>query len=235
MRGKEVFFMGARILVVEDERSIRSFIITNLKRNGFEVLEAERGHEALRLVKLEKPDLVLLDIKLPDLDGFQICKEISSSYPEISVIMLTALGQDLDKVKGLELGADDYIIKPFNPMVLIARIKAILRRTNKKIQKEVCTGPFRVDLEAQSIYKNDVLLEFTPREFCLMKVFINNINKALSRDEILNLVWGEDFIGDPKTVDVHIRRLREKIEDNPSKPQYIETLWGRGYLWRKGD
>ncbi|NLL05620.1 MAG: response regulator transcription factor [Clostridiaceae bacterium] len=227
--------MGARILVVEDERSIRSFIITNLKRNGFEVLEAERGHEALRLVKLEKPDLVLLDIKLPDLDGFQICKEISSSYPEISVIMLTALGQDLDKVKGLELGADDYIIKPFNPMVLIARIKAILRRTNKKIQKEVCTGPFRVDLEAQSIYKNDVLLEFTPREFCLMKVFINNINKALSRDEILNLVWGEDFIGDPKTVDVHIRRLREKIEDNPSKPQYIETLWGRGYLWRKGD
>jgi len=230
-----VFFMGARILVVEDERSIRSFIITNLKRNGFEVLEAERGHEALRLVKLEKPDLVLLDIKLPDLDGFQICKEISSSYPEISVIMLTALGQDLDKVKGLELGADDYIIKPFNPMVLIARIKAILRRTNKKIQKEVCTGPFRVDLEAQSIYKNDVLLEFTPREFCLMKVFINNINKALSRDEILNLVWGEDFIGDPKTVDVHIRRLREKIEDNPSKPQYIETLWGRGYLWRKGD
>jgi DNA-binding response OmpR family regulator len=235
VRGKEVFFMGARILVVEDERSIRSFIITNLKRNGFEVLEAERGHEALRLVKLEKPDLVLLDIKLPDLDGFQICKEISSSYPEISVIMLTALGQDLDKVKGLELGADDYIIKPFNPMVLIARIKAILRRTNKKIQKEVCTGPFRVDLEAQSIYKNDVLLEFTPREFCLMKVFINNINKALSRDEILNLVWGEDFIGDPKTVDVHIRRLREKIEDNPSKPQYIETLWGRGYLWRKGD
>lgn len=230
-----MFFMGARILVVEDERSIRSFIITNLKRNGFEVLEAERGHEALRLVKLEKPDLVLLDIKLPDLDGFQICKEISSSYPEISVIMLTALGQDLDKVKGLELGADDYIIKPFNPMVLIARIKAILRRTNKKIQKEVCTGPFRVDLEAQSIYKNDVLLEFTPREFCLMKVFINNINKALSRDEILNLVWGEDFIGDPKTVDVHIRRLREKIEDNPSKPQYIETLWGRGYLWRKGD
>lgn len=228
--------MGARILVVEDERSIRSFIVTNLKRNNFEVLEAERGHEALRLVKLEKPDLVLLDIKLPDMDGFQICKEISCSYPVISVIMLTALGQDLDKVRGLELGADDYIIKPFNPMELIARIKAILRRTNKKIQKEeVSIGPFRVDLEAQSIYKDNVLLEFTPREFCLMKVFINNINKALNRDEILNLVWGEDFVGDPKTVDVHIRRLREKIEDNPSKPKYIETLWGRGYLWRKGD
>ena len=228
--------MGARILVVEDERPIRSFIITNLKRNDFEVLEAERGHEALRLVKLEKPDLVLLDVRLPDIDGFQICKEISTSCPEVSIIMLTALGQDLDKVKGLELGADDYIIKPFNPMELIARIKAILRRVNKKNQESgICIGPFRIDLQAQSIYKNDVLLELTPREFCLMKVFINNINKALSRDEILNLVWGEDFIGDPKTVDVHIRRLREKIEDNPSKPKYIETLWGRGYLWRKGD
>lgn len=228
--------MEARVLVVEDERSIRSFIITNLKRNNFEVLEAERGQDALRLVKLEHPDLVLLDIKLPDMDGFQICKEMSTSYPEIYIIMLTALGQDLDKVRGLELGADDYIIKPFNPMELIARIKAILRRANKSNKKEeFCVGPFRIDLQAQSIYKDDVLLEFTPREFCLMKVFINNINTALTRDEILNLVWGEDFVGDPKTVDVHIRRLREKIEDNPSKPKYIETLWGRGYLWRKGD
>jgi DNA-binding response OmpR family regulator len=228
--------MGARILVVEDERPIRSFIVTNLKRNDFEVLEAERGFEALRLVKLEKPDLVILDVMLPDIDGFQICKEISGSYPEVSIIMLTALGQDLDKVKGLELGADDYIRKPFSPIELIARIKAILRRVNKKTQEEViCIGPFRIDLRAQSIYKNDVLLEFTPREFSLMKLFINNINKALTRDEILNLVWGEDFVGDPKTVDVHIRRLREKIEDTPSNPKYIETLWGRGYMWRKGD
>lgn len=228
--------MGARILVVEDEKSIRSFIVTNLKRSNFDVLEAEKGHEALRLVKLEKPDLVLLDVKLPDMDGFQICKEISCVYPEISVIMLTALGQDLDKVRGLELGADDYIIKPFNPMELVARIKAILRRSNKKNQNnEICIGPFTIDLEAQSIYKNHILLEFTPREFTLMKVFINNINKALTRDEILNVVWGEDFVGDPKTVDVHIRRLREKIEDDPSNPKYIETLWGRGYLWRKGD
>jgi DNA-binding response OmpR family regulator len=228
--------MGARILVVEDERPIRSFIITNLKRNDFEVLEAERGAEALRLVKLEKPDLVILDVMLPDMDGFQICKEISESYPEVSIIMLTALGQDIDKVKGLELGADDYIRKPFSPIELIARIKAILRRVNKKTQEEViCIGPFRIDFRAQSIYKNDVLLEFTPREFSLMKLFINNINKALTRDEILNLVWGEDFVGDPKTVDVHIRRLREKIEDTPSNPKYIETLWGRGYMWRKGD
>lgn len=228
--------MGARILVVEDEKPIRSFIITNLKRNEFEVLEAEKGNEALRLIKLEKPDLVLLDIGLPDVDGFQVCKEISCAYPSISIIILTALGQDLNKVRGLELGADDYIIKPFNPLELVARIKAILRRTNKQGQKNMIqAGPFVVDLESQSIYKNDVLLEFTPREFCLMKVFTNNINKALTRDEILNIVWGEDFVGDPKTVDVHIRRLREKIEDDPSNPKYIETLWGRGYLWRKGD
>lgn len=228
--------MGAKILVVEDEKPIRSFIVTNLKRNEFEVLEAEKGNEALRLVKLEKPDVVLLDIGLPDIDGFQVCKEISSLYPSISIVILTALGQDLNKVRGLELGADDYIIKPFNPLVLVARIKAILRRANKQNMNNVIrTGPFVVDLEAQSIYKNDVLIEFTPREFCLMKVFINNINKAFTRDEILNIVWGEDFVGDPKTVDVHIRRLREKIEDDPSNPKYIETLWGRGYLWRKGD
>mgnify|MGYP001103312767 FL=1 len=228
--------MGARILVVEDEKPIRSFIVTNLKRNEFEVIEAEKGNDALRLVKLEKPDLVLLDIGLPDVDGFQVCKEISCGYPSISVIILTALGQDLNKVRGLELGADDYIIKPFNPLELVARIKAILRRANKQNQKNtIRSGPFVVDLESQSIYKNDVLLEFTPREFCLMKVFINNINKAFTRDEILNIVWGEDFVGDPKTVDVHIRRLREKIEDDPSNPKYIETLWGRGYLWRKGD
>lgn len=228
--------MGAKILVVEDEKPIRSFIVTNLKRNEFEVLEAEKGNEALRLVKLEKPDVVLLDIGLPDIDGFQVCKEISSLYPSISIVILTALGQDLNKVRGLELGADDYIIKPFNPLVLVARIKAILRRANKQNMNNVIrSGPFVVDLEAQSIYKNDVLIEFTPREFCLMKVFINNINKAFTRDEILNIVWGEDFVGDPKTVDVHIRRLREKIEDDPSNPKYIETLWGRGYLWRKGD
>ncbi|WP_010245968.1 response regulator transcription factor [Acetivibrio cellulolyticus] len=228
--------MGARILVVDDEKSIRSFIITNLKRNNFEVLEAGTGHEALRLVKFEKPDLVLLDIMLPDMDGFQVCKEISCDYPSLSVIMLTARGQDLDKVRGLELGADDYIIKPFSPMELVARIKAILRRAGKQNSSvEIHIGPFRVDMEAQSIYKNDVLLDFTPREFSLMKVFINNINKAFTRDEILNIVWGEDFVGDPKTVDVHIRRIREKIEDDPSNPKYIETLWGRGYLWRKGE
>lgn len=228
--------MGTKILVVEDERPIRSFIVTNLKRNNFDVLEAEKGHEALRLVKLEKPDLVLLDIGLPDINGFQVCKEISCEYPSISVIILTAMGQDLDKVRGLELGADDYIIKPFNPLELVARIKAILRRTNKQSSpNKVSIGPFVMDLEAQSIYKNSILLDFTPREFSLMKVFINNINKAMTRDEILNIVWGEDYVGDPKTVDVHIRRLREKIEDDPSNPKYIETLWGRGYLWRKGD
>jgi len=228
--------MGAKILVVEDEQSIRSFIVTNLKRNDFEVLEAERGSEALRLVKLEKPDLVILDVILPDINGFQICKEISGSCPEVSIIMLTALGQDFDKVKGLELGADDYIRKPFSPIELVARIKAILRRVNKRNQEtELHIGPFRIDLQSQDIYKNDKQIAFTPKEFELLKLLINNMNKVLTRDEILNLVWGEDFIGDPKTVDVHIRRLREKLEDKPSEPKYIETVRKRGYMWRKGD
>ncbi|MFZ5990078.1 MAG: response regulator transcription factor [Bacillota bacterium] len=226
--------MGVKILVVEDESSIRSFIVTNLKRNDFSVIEAATGKEALRKVELEKPELIVLDIMLPDIDGFEVCKKVTDIHPEISIIMLTARGQDTDKVNGLELGADDYIIKPFNPMELVARVKAVMRRTNKvQPQHEILIGPFKIDFDSQSIYKNSVILDFTPREFCLMKIFINNCNKALSRDEILNLVWGEDFVGDPKTVDVHIRRLREKIEDDPSHPKFIETVWGYGYIWRK--
>lgn len=228
--------MGKKVLTVEDESSIRSFIVTNLKRNNFTAIEAETGKEALRMVELEKPEIILLDIMLPDMDGFEICKKVSKDHPDISIIMLTARGQDLDKIKGLELGADDYIIKPFNPMELIARIKAIIRRSNKSdFSDEVIIGPFRIDYKSQTVYKNGEKLDLTPREFCLVKVFANNLDKALTRDEILNWVWGQDYVGDTKTVDVHIRRLREKIEDDPSNPKFIETVWGRGYLWRKGD
>lgn len=228
--------MGSKVLIVEDENDIGSFMVRTLKRKGFDAIQVETGKEALRLVELEKPEVMLLDIMLPDIDGFEICKKVSKEHPDISIIMVTARGEDIDKIRGLELGADDYMIKPFNPMELVARIKAVIRRTSKiDNSNEVIIGPFKIDYNSQKVYKNGETLELTPREFCLLKVFANNLNKALTRDEILNWVWGEDYVGDTKTVDVHIRRLREKIEDDPSCPKYIETVWGRGYLLRKGD
>ncbi|WP_347488537.1 response regulator transcription factor [Desulfoscipio sp. XC116] len=230
MKGRE------RILVVEDEDSIRKFILINLERNSFQVMEAVSGEAALVKAKTFRPHLVVLDIMLPGMDGFEVCRRLRVEFPGIAVIMLTARGQDMDKVMGLELGADDYVVKPFNPLELAARIRAVLRRM-QAIQPEISQiirqGPFRLDDRAQLIYKNNHKLDLTPREYCLMKIFLENRNLALSRDRLLNMAWGEDFFGDPKTIDVHIRRLREKIEDNPSKPVYIETVWGLGYRWRE--
>lgn len=229
--------MRERILVVEDEESIRQFIIINLKRNDFEVAEAGSGEEALEKVKSFRPQLVVLDIMLPGMDGFTVCQRLRQEWPQLAVIMLTARGQDLDKVMGLELGADDYMVKPFNPLELVARIRSVLRRLQlgQQEQQEIIQGPFHLDIKAQRLYKNKRLIDLTPREFSLVKMFLEKINQALSRDTILNLVWGEDYVGDPKTVDVHIRRLREKIEDNPSEPYYLETVWGYGYRWREAD
>lgn len=225
-----------RILVVEDEDAIRQFILINLERNSFQVMEAASGEEALAKAKTFRPHLLVLDIMLPGMDGFEVCRRLRDESPGTAVIMLTARGQNMDKVMGLELGADDYVVKPFNPLELVARIRAVLRRmqiAQPEHSQIICRGPFRLDDKAQRIYKNDRELDLTPREFCLMKIFLTNCNRALSRDWLLNLAWGEDFVGDPKTVDVHIRRLREKIEDNPSKPVYIETVWGIGYRWRE--
>lgn len=230
MEGRE------RILVVEDEDSIRRFIVVNLKRNSFQCMEAASGEEALTKAKTFRPHLVVLDIMLPGMDGFEVCRRLRVESPGIAVIMLTARGQDMDKVMGLELGADDYMVKPFNPLELVARVRAVLRRMQIGRTEDrhiINQGPFQLDHKAQRVYKNNQELELTPREFCLMKIFLANGNRALSRDRLLNLAWGEDFVGDPKTVDVHIRRLREKIEDNPSKPFYIETVWGIGYRWRE--
>ncbi|ACV63416.1 two component transcriptional regulator, winged helix family [Desulfofarcimen acetoxidans DSM 771] len=230
MKGQE------RILVVEDEDSIRQFITINLERNSFQVMEAVSGKEALTRSKTFRPHLMVLDIMLPGMDGLEVCRRLRVESPGIAVIMLTARGQDIDKVMGLELGADDYVVKPFNPLELVARIRAVLRRmqTDRPDNSQIiCQGLFRLDDRAQLICKNDQELDLTPREYCLMKIFLENSNRALSRDWLLNLAWGEDFVGDPKTVDVHIRRLREKIEDNPSKPVYIETVWGVGYRWRE--
>jgi DNA-binding response OmpR family regulator len=221
---------GARILVVEDEEPIRRFIYLNLTRSGFQVFEASTGEEALGRVKGTMPDLVVLDIMLPGMDGFSVCRGIKGIYPNMPIIMLTARGQDVDKIMGLELGADDYMVKPFNPLELGARIRAVLRRSGRFTMPETITsGRITIDLKAQKLYKDGRDIELTPREFSLMKVFMENPCIALSRDDLLNLVWGRDYLGDPKTVDVHVRRLREKIEDDPSNPEIIQAVWGFGY------
>lgn len=226
---------GNRILVVEDELPIRRFISIGLKRENFQVHAVSNGRDALEYFTKELPNLVVLDIMLPDMDGFEVCSNIRENYPDVFIIILTARSGDMDKVMGLELGADDYMVKPFNPLELAARIRAVLRRARtvqSETGKKFCCGDLIVDLEGQKVIKKGAQIEMTPREFELMKVFVQNAGKALSRDELLNLAWGQDFIGDYKTVDVHVRRLREKIEDDPSDPDYIITVWGLGYRFK---
>lgn len=227
-----------KILICEDESSIRAFLKINFERNGFSVIEAGSGEEALRLTELEKPHVAVLDVMLPGMDGFEVCRRLRETHPNIGIIMLTAKGQDLDKISGLEHGADDYVVKPFNPTEFILRTKALIRRLEdaKGIEEEgklLVSRVFTMDKYSQTLRKRDEYIELTPKEFAIMKIFLENEGKAFSRDELLNLVWGFDFIGDPKIVDVNMRRLRSKIEDNPSEPQYIETVWGTGYRWGK--
>ena len=225
-----------KVLVVEDENSIRKFITINLERSGFKALEAPSGEEGLRIFNEEKPEVIILDVMLPGIDGFEVLENIRKCDGNYIVIMLTARGQDMDKVMGLDLGADDYMVKPFNPLELIARIRAILRRTKKdngKKKEVIKYGSITIDMSSQKALKGDDEVELTPREFSMLKAFMSNVGVALSRDELLNIVWGEDYFGDVKTVDVHVRRLREKIEDNPSEPLYIETVWGYGYRFGK--
>lgn len=223
-----------KVLVVEDENSIRRFITLNLEGAGYEVGEAVSGEEALRLVNSFLPDVMILDLMLPGIDGLEVCQRVRESVPEILIIILTAKSQDSDKIIGLELGADDYMVKPFNPFELIARIKAMLRRQGQlqRSHSVYLYGSLRLDIAANKLHKNDREVELTPTEFSLLKMFMENPGKALKRNEILNMVWGEDYFGDTKTLDVHIRRLREKIEDNPSEPEYIKTVWGSGYRWQ---
>lgn len=229
----------AKILLVEDEDSIRAFLKINLVRNNFDVIEANNGNEGVRLALLEKPDLAILDVMMPGLDGYQVCEKLRESFPSMGIIMLTAKGQDMDKIMGLEFGADDYIVKPFNPLEVVLRVKAILRRVEKadteEDESELKRGPFVMNLYSQAVYKDGVEIDLTPKEFMILKMFIENPSKAFSRDELLNLVWGYNYFGDPKIIDVNIRRLRAKIEDDPSTPKYIETIWGMGYRWKKGE
>lgn len=224
-----------KILMVEDEESIRKFVKINLEQAGYEVLEAPTGEIGVEIAEKEKPDIVLLDIMLPGIDGFEVCKILRSKYENIGIIMLTAKNQDIDRINGLESGCDDYMSKPFNPKELVLRVKSLERRMESinlsHDEAPVFLGRFKLDKLSRKIYKDDVELDLTPTEFSVLKLFLEKPNVAFSRDEILDDVWGLDFVGDSKIVDVNIRRLRAKIEDEPSKPENLKTVWGVGYIW----
>ncbi|GAA0178009.1 response regulator transcription factor [Clostridium sediminicola] len=226
--------MNEKILLVEDEASIRKFTKIVLEKEGFRVVTAESGEQGLELVNKENPIIVLLDIMLPGITGFEVCKKIRSNYTDIGIIMLTARGQDNDKICGLNNGADDYVVKPFNPLELSARIKSLLRRMKSEtIENFIKSGPFKLDLDNQIAYKDEIELSLTPKEFLMLKILMQNKNKALSRSELLDLVWGYNYFGDTKIVDVNIRRIRSKLEEMPSNPSYVETVWGTGYRWKE--
>ncbi|MCY6355711.1 response regulator transcription factor [Clostridium sp. ZS2-4] len=228
--------MNNKVLIIEDEESIRKFVKLVLSKQGFEVIQASSGEEGLSKVNIENPDVILLDLMLPGIDGFQVCEIIRKDYPDKGIIMLTARGQDMDKVKGLEYGADDYMVKPFNPLELSARINSLLRRIKPSEEENsdiIVSGPFKIDISCKTAYKNDIKLNLTPKEFLLLKIFMQNSNKALSRNKLLDLAWGYNFVGDPKIVDVNVRRLRNKLEYDPSSPNYLQTVWGMGYSWKE--
>ncbi len=229
--------MPKKVLVLEDEENIRSFVVINLKRAGYQTVEAGTGEEALEKLKKE-PDVkvALLDVMLPGIDGFEVCRRIRAMDNKIGIIMLTARSQEMDKVTGLMTGADDYVTKPFSPAELTARVDALFRRTGGGEDgvpsgEEISQPPFLLNLRNRTLEKNGQKLKLTPAEYSIVKLFMENPGKALSREEILDAVWGEDYYGELKIVDVNIRRLRIKIEDNPQKPVYVNTVWGYGYKW----
>ena len=224
-----------KILVLEDEASIRSFIVINLRRAGYDVIEAETGEEALERLRAN-PDtkVALLDIMLPGIDGFEVCRRIRAMDNKIGIIMLTARTQEMDKVTGLMTGADDYVTKPFSPAELTARVDALFRRAGGEevVQSgETSQPPFLLNTRNRTLEKNGQRVKLTQVEYGIVKLFMENPGKALSREEILDAVWGKDYFGELKIVDVNIRRLRIKIEDNPTKPAYVNTVWGYGYKW----
>lgn len=227
--------MKTKVLLVEDEESIRKFVKINLEREGYIIFEAGSGEDGIEIARREKPDIVVLDIMLPGIDGFEVCKTLRGEFPSLGIIMLTAKAEDYDKIMGLQYGTDDYLTKPFNPTELTLRIKSIERRLEPEEVKDsnlIIDPPFKIDSYSRKFYKDDVELELTPTEYQIIKIFMTSPGKAMTRDEILRLVWGDDFLGDSKIVDVNIRRLRSKIETNPAKPNYIETVWGTGYRWK---
>ena len=227
--------MARRILVVDDEKLIVKGIKFSLEQDSMDVDSAYDGEEGLELARTNKYDIILLDIMLPEMTGYEVCQNIRG-FSDVPIIMLTAKDDDMDKILGLEYGADDYITKPFNILELKARIKAILRRNrnneDKDNSKKIVIGKLVLDIESRRVFINDKEINLTAKEFDLLKLLIQNPNKVYSRDDLLNLVWGYDYHGDVRTVDVHVRRLREKVEKNPSDPKYIHTKWGVGYFFQ---
>ena len=226
----------SRVLVVDDEELIVKGIRFSLEQDGMEVDCAYDGEEAVQLAKEKQYDIILLDLMLPKLSGLEVCQQVRE-FSSVPIVMLTAKGEDMDKILGLEYGADDYITKPFNILEVKARIKAIMRRTVKKVVKEekptvVDAGDMKLDLESRRIYIAGREINLTTKEFDVLELLALNPNKVFSRESLLKIVWGSEYPGDVRTVDVHIRRLREKIEENPSEPKYVHTKWGIGYYFQ---
>ena len=230
-----------KVLIAEDESAIREIIAITLKRAGYEVTEACDGQQALDIYAEKNGafDVVLLDIMMPNLDGLEVCKRLRNESSTVGIIMLTAKTQEMDKVSGLLMGADDYITKPFSPSELMARVDSVYRRVALNTQTvasparadKITVEPFELNLRNRTLYKNNVLIELTQVEFQIIEYFFSNPGKTLSRTDILNEVWGESYFGDEKVVDVNIRRLRMKVEDEPSLPKHLVTVWGMGYKW----
>ncbi len=229
-----------KILICEDEAVIRDFVVINLTRAGYDVVEADSGEQALSRYDENNGDfdVAILDVMLPGMDGFSVCKELRARNGSIGIIMLTARTQEMDKVTGLMLGADDYVTKPFSPSELTARVDALYRRVSmakenieSNFKEEIKSGDFILNLRNRALLKNGKVIELTQVEFQIMEYFFSNPGVALDRSDILNHVWGEAYVGEEKIVDVNIRRLRMKVEDEPSNPKYIVTVWGLGYKW----
>ena len=227
--------MAKKVLVVDDEKLIVKGIRFSLEQEGMEVDCAYDGEEAFNMAKEKEYDMILLDVMLPKMDGFEVCQAIRE-FSDMPIIMLTAKGEDMDKILGLEYGADDYITKPFNILEVKARIKAIMRRTSDSGKKTVATsviekGDLKLDCDSRRLFVQGKEINLTGREFELLELLVKNENKVYSREMLLETVWGKDYPGDVRTVDVHVRRLREKIESNPSEPKYVHTKWGVGYYY----
>ena len=228
--------MSKKVLVVDDEKLIVKGIRFSLEQDDMEVDCAYDGEEALELAKKNHYDIILLELMLPKVDGLEVCQQIRE-FSDVPIVMLTAKGEDMDKIMGLEYGADDYITKPFNILEVKARIKAIMRRAHQEAKtqekaKTVQVGDLRMDCESRRVFIGEKEINLTAKEFDVLELLVFNPNKVYSRENLLNIVWGYEYPGDVRTVDVHIRRLREKIEKNPSEPKYVHTKWGVGYYFQ---
>lgn len=231
-----------RILVCEDEDSIREFVVLNLKRSGYDVVDVNCGEDAVKAFDEAGGnfEVALLDIMMPGIDGFTVCKMLRERSDTVGIIMLSAKSQEMDKVSSLMIGADDYITKPFSISELVARVDAVCRRVSLSAQRPeaqttIVSGPFSIDLKSRVLYKNGEPIDLTQVEYQIMEYFLKNQNTALDRISILHHIWGESYYGEEKIVDVNIRRIRMKIEDEPSNPKYIMTIWGYGYKWNAGE